>query len=226
MARSFTLVAAAALLAGCSGTATAPTSFFATGAQSQSRSVAPNQNCPSASGGSGILSDGDFSQAPYPGPHQTFGKGQSPAPDWIVTLRSVDLAGSDYITPGSVCSVDLDGSSDPAVGAIAHSPVATTSGTHYTVSFLLSGNHSCQHQPTYRRGPRIKKMVVEAAGQSSPVFTFDTAKGHDAQHGFFNQETWSFTASSQSTTLTLKSLDRPIGSWCGPVIAIISLTQN
>jgi Protein of unknown function (DUF642) len=176
--------------------------------------------CPTSPNGSGLLEDGDFSQARYPGPNWiVFGKGQKFAPRWKVAKETVDFVGGYFLTPNGVCSVDLDGdATNPmgSIGSIAHSPFATVSGLAYTATFLFSGNGF--------NAPTVKTMVVSAAGQSQQ-FTWDTSSGNDAEHGVFQIESWSFTAVGPTTKLKFTSLD-PKKSCCGPVVAAISVTQN
>ena len=171
-------------------------------------------HCPAWPGGTGILADGDFALAIAPPSGQHFYAGQKFAPDWKVAKGSIDLLSTHYKAPSGVCSVDLDG--DNHSGSMKHKAFGVTPSAVYTVSFLFSGSVQC--------APTVKTMKVEAAGQSQ-VFTWDTSNGHNAENGVFEQEAWSFTATSASTTLEFASLD-PTNSDCGPVVAAISVTQN
>jgi choice-of-anchor C domain-containing protein len=169
--------------------------------------------CPAYSGGSGLLADGDFSQAPYPGSMWvTYYRGATFAPDWEVTRKSIDFAGGYFDTPEGLCSVDLDG--DLSLGGIVHAPFATVSGTKYEVTFLFSGNGFSV--------PTVKTMLAKAAGQSAQ-FTWDVSGGNDAKNGDFLTESFTFTADRPETRLTFRSQD-PKGSCCGPVVAAISVT--
>jgi hypothetical protein len=173
------------------------------------------KKCPAWPGGSGLLKDGDFHEAVYPGSWQDFTNGQRFAPDWLVTKRSIDLNGTYFMSPDGICAVDLDGY-EP--GAIVHRAFATTPSASYTVTFLFSGNGS--------NYPTIKKIRVEAAGQSETL-TWDISNGHDAQHGDFDQESWAFVAMSSRTRLRFRSLDTvEAGYQNGPVVAAISVTQS
>ena len=124
----------------------------------------PTYFCLPAFDGTGILEDGDFSAAPDPehGDGETLGTVF--APDWIVAQRTIDFYGRDdaWPVPHGYCSVDLDGSGPQGVGAIAHTPVATSPGTRYRVEFLFSGNFGCARS---QHGPIVKKMRVEAVGK-------------------------------------------------------------
>jgi Protein of unknown function (DUF642) len=177
-------------------------------------------NCPAAPGGSGILTDGDFSQAPYPGTHVNYRKGQMLAPDWFVTRHNIDFSGTDFNTPGGLCMIDLDGTRNGgrhSVGAVAHAPIPTTPGAMYTLTFLFSANGCAP-------GPTIKVMRIQA-GHERTDFQWDISNGHDAEHGDYDQESWTFTATDSYTRLSFRSLD-PEPSNCGPVIGALSLIQG
>jgi hypothetical protein len=126
----------AVILAGCS----APQPVIGAAAISPARSKAATSShyCPAYSGGTGVPSDGDFSEAtePYPYFTQPY-KGSVFAPDWEVARRDIDFNSSNYWNIDGLCSVDMDGS---APGAIEASAFSTTPGADYTVTFLLSGN--------------------------------------------------------------------------------------
>jgi len=210
-----TLTAAILLATNSVGSATAAPPGFP-----HARSIRPHAattgNCPPNPSGSGILPDGDFSQAPIPVGGYTNGvpRGTEFAPDWIVTGRTIDFVGPGEWGPNDpYCTVDLDGT--PGPGGIRHSGVATNQGASYTVSFQFSGNGTC--------GPTIKTMLVKAAHQFQ-TFTWDITNGNDAQHGVWVAETWTFVAKGAITALTFKSQD-PRGN-CGPMIAAISVAQS
>ena len=175
-------------------------------------SIHPATNCPKLSGGTGMLTDGDFSQASQPASTLGFNKGQSFAPGWHVTKNSIDFVSSTYWNMDGLCSVDIDGGSS---GAFAHKSFATSAGAKYTVTFFLSGNGD--------GGPAVKTLKVSAAGQSS-TFTWDTSGGNDPRHGKYAKKTWSFTAAKTKTTLTFTSLD-PTSAY-GAVIAGVSVKKG
>jgi hypothetical protein len=222
------VVVIASVLVGCSATPATQSAFSPVQhvALPQSRTVAPEQLfCPAWPGGSGLLADGDFSKAPDPTVTQGLGVGTKFAPDWIVRERTIDFygPGDAWKVPNNVCVVDLDGSGAMGAGAIAHSPVETKIGKTYTLGFLFSGNKHCAH---FQHGPPIKTMLVEAAGLRATlgqIFYWNTANGHDAEHGVFEPRRWTFKAANRRTEFYFKSLDRPITTNCGPVVAAISL---
>jgi hypothetical protein len=211
---------------GCSGVGTrTPLGFEASRLAAGS---SPAANCPANPAGSGILTDGDFSQAPDPGSSQGLPVGTKFAPDWVVTERTIDFYGSDvsWDEPHAVCSVDLDGSGPQGVGAITHAPVQTTVDATYAIAFILSGNVNCARG---QGNPRVKRLLVEAVSNSGvigQVFAWYTAHNHDAQHGDFSKRRWRFTALSTETSVVFQSLDKPDKSNCGPVVAGISVRQS
>jgi hypothetical protein len=190
--------------------------------------IAPRTNCQPAPNGFGLLTDGDFSEAPDPGGIQGIPVGTRFAPDWIVTLRTIDFYGRTgaWPVPGGLCSVDLDGSGPQGVGAIAHAPMMLDVHHPYTLSFLFSGNTNCA---PFQHGPSVKTLLVEVAGQhrtQGRIFYWETAHHHDANHGIFKEVSWSFHALELWNQVVFESLDRPINSNCGPVIAGMSLVEN
>ncbi|MGA9418435.1 MAG: DUF642 domain-containing protein [Candidatus Cybelea sp.] len=221
--------AAVAILAGCGGSqAQMAAPSVVSPAASHVRTASGSGNCPALPGGTGILTDGDFSQAPDPGSEQGLPAGTKFASDWVVSERTIDFYGSDvsWDEPHGLCSVDLDGSGTEGVGAIRHGRVRTTVDATYTVGFILSGNVNCAQG---QGNPRIKRLLVEAVGVGrmiGQVFDWRTAHGHDAQHGDFKMERWRFTAFSTETSFVFQSLDRPDKSNCGPVVAGISVSES
>jgi hypothetical protein len=221
-----------AFLAGCAANGLSQQSVVPNSGEQTEMRVGPvgaspvhHGHCRAWSKGTGILDDGDFSDAQNPpGAHNTFYKGQHFAEGWTATRGSIDLQsyGSDAKPPGHVCSVDLDGWT---VGAIDHAPIATTGGASYTVTFLLSGNgrSNCPSDE-----PAIKTVSVRAANQAKR-FTWDISGGNDAEHGHFGTETWTFKAKGEKTKVGFISLDgtrKNRNFPCGPVVAAISVSEN
>jgi hypothetical protein len=203
--------AAAALLAGCS--------------ESQAQTLTPNATritpsatygyCPALPGGTGLVPDGDFSQAPQPAPTYApiYYKGQSFAPDWEVSKGNINFQGSGYWDVDGLCSVDLDGSY--TVGGIKTEQLSLHAGT-YELSFVFSGNGG--------GSPNFKKMIVEI-GPRLRAFEWDISGGNDAQNGDYLTKTWKFRLRTGTAVLRFVSLD-PRRSTYGPVIAGIVLTKT
>jgi Protein of unknown function (DUF642) len=179
-----------------------------------------SQNCPAYPGGTGLLTDGDFSEAPDPGDSwPTFNKRQVFAPHWRVAKRNIDFYGTlGWGYNAGLCSVDLDGWN---AGGIEHRGVPTTQGAHYSLTFLFSGSSvpGCRSV-----SPQVKTVVVSAASQSQ-TFTWDTANGNTVENDLWAMESFTFVAQASRTTVKLKSTDAK-DSNCGPVVAAIAVTQT
>lgn len=110
------------------------------------------------------------------------------------TFTSVDV-GAFWATTDGVNSVDLNAF---AAGSISQD-ITTTPGVDYTVVFDLAGN------PGW---PRNLKVMEVSAGGTSAVYSFDTtgrSGGSVASMGW-REESFTFTATGATTTLTFKSL--------------------
>lgn len=173
--------------------------------------------CPALPGGTGMLPDGDFSQAYVPagsGDGQ-YGKGQTLAPSWTVVRRTINFVGPQFWNIAGLCSVDLYGID---VGAIVSAPFPTVASATYTLTFYLSGNGCCGGGDP----PKVKRMKIRAAGQTAR-FRWKTGKHHDVEHGVWTQESWSFQATGSTTAIEFVSEDQPRTSTRGAVIAGMSL---
>ncbi|MFY9718391.1 MAG: DUF642 domain-containing protein [Candidatus Cybelea sp.] len=169
--------------------------------------------CPANPSGTGILPDGDFSQAIVPNGDQLEKKGQKFAPDWTVKKRNIDFLSSSYWDMDGLCSVDIDGYFK--TGSIETYAFTTQKKATYTVAFLMSGNGGC--------GPETKTLKVSANGHGT-TFTWNTASGNDVQDGAYSPESWTFKAKKKATRLEFISKD-PAGSSCGAVIAGIAVNE-
>jgi hypothetical protein len=206
------IFAAIAMLAACSGSQ-GQTGEIPQGAAAAGVRTAPTSgDCPALSGGTGILPDGDFSQATDPRDgYTTYGRGVVFAPSWIVSKRNIDFNGSTYVDVDGLCSVDLDG--HYAVGGIRTDTFSLRNGARYTLSFQLSANYGCP--------PTVKTMKVEI-GREFTTYTWNTAQG---EQGDYLSETWQFKGTKGPLTLTLVSQD-PKGSSCGALVAGMAITKN
>jgi hypothetical protein len=208
---AFAVSAAAALLVAC---ASSQSQILAPGAM---RSATSGYGySPALSGGTGLLPDGDFSEAPQPAPTYApiYRKRSVFAPDWVVSRRNINFQSSLYWDVDGLCSVDLDG--NYAVGGIKTNPFTLPAGS-YTLSFVLSGNGG---------GPPTIKQMKVIVGVQLTTFDWNISSGNDAQDGDYTTETWNFTKTkSGSTVLRFVSQD-PKGSTYGPVVAGIAIAQN
>lgn len=209
------------MLAGCGGSQPA---IGVAGAMPQSvamshvRTTSGSEDCPALPEGTGILPDGDFSQAIDPeqkGP--TYKKGYVFAPDWEVSKGNIDFNGSlGWGGEGldNLCSVDLDGYYK--VGGIKTSAFQTHKGALYTLSFTFSGNGGGP--------PTVKTMKVEIDHQFT-TFTWNISGGNNVQNNDYATETWKFTGGKEPAIITLMSED-PKKSTYGPVVAGMAITKD
>jgi hypothetical protein len=203
----------AALLAGCAGSQN-----VSPGAQpSFVRSTSGSYGyCPALSGGTGILPDGDFSQALNPGDHgPVYGKGYKFAPQWKVSKGNINFDGTG-VWGGALrdyCSVELDGY---IPGGITTSRFATDRGASYTLSFDLSAN--CGGKPD------IKKMQV-SIDEQIVQYTWDTSGNNCASNGDYTAEKWQFKATGKRATLTFTSKDARCCGY-GPIVEQMVITKN
>jgi hypothetical protein len=216
--RATSVLIAAALLAGCGG----PQAQIAPVATSGVHAAASYGNCPALSGGTGILADGDFSQAQNPGGYFiNYAKGQVFAPDWQVAKRTIDFVGTTFWNMAGLCSIDLDGNS---AGGIQTGGFEAKVGVTYTVTFLLSGN-GCEGIGYGPQCPSEKKCKIAAANQFQ-LFTWDTSGYNDIEHGVYSEESWQFAGRGKrlSNLSFLSQDDKASGRGC--VVASFSITKS
>jgi hypothetical protein len=209
MHKIFTLCAAALAVAGCS-TAGGPSAVPAGATQPATQKARPQTtagDCPANPSGTGILPDGDFSQAIEPNGDQIEKKGKKFAPGWSVKKHDIGFVSSSYWNMHGLCSVDIDGHSK--TGTIGTHTFTTQKNTTYAVTFLMSGNGSC--------GPVTKTLKVSANGHGT-TFSWNTAGGNDVQNGYYGLESLTFKANKTTAQVEFTSKD-PAGSSCGAVIA-------
>jgi len=107
-------------------------------------------------------------------------------------------------------SVDLNGDE---IGSISQT-VPTKAENQYTVTFWLASNPNC--------GPQFRTFDLSANGASTESYSFDTA-GTDPSNPGWTQQTYSFTATSSSTTLNFVSTTPDTS--CGPAIDDLSIVE-
>src|SRR6185312_7740621 len=92
-------------------------------------------------------------------------------------------------------NIDLDGDTQ---GAISQT-LSTSIGQKYNVTFDLSGNPD--------GAPSVKVVQVSATGGAPAAYSFDTSAGGGNSHAnmMWQPESYSFTATANSTTLTFAS---------------------
>jgi choice-of-anchor C domain-containing protein len=137
-----------------------------------------------------------------------YGTGSSIGP-WHVVSGNVDMVTSGLWQPAKgIQSLDLNGDN---AGAIEQS-VKTVAGTHYQLSFRLSGNPFGD--------PAVKDMGVSWNGVEVADETFDVT-GHDATHMGWTTRTVEVVATGATSTVGFAS---KLGGWYGPAIDVVKLT--
>jgi choice-of-anchor C domain-containing protein len=129
---------------------------------------------------------------------------------WTVDAGSVDWIGTYWPARDGSMSIDMSGT---GAGTISQTFV-TTIGNTYTVSFYLSGNPAGP--------PAVKTLDVSATGGTAGSYTFDTT-GNDLTSMNWTLETYSFLATSTSTTLSFVSTTA--GAY-GPALDNVVVTET
>jgi len=146
------------------------------------------------SGHANLLENPSFELGPDPGEAMQLAVGSTAIPGWVVTRNPIDYCGTRWENyQNGTRSIGLNGANP---GGVAQT-IATVSGELYLVSFYLSGDSFSD--------PSLKNLRVTAAGQSQN-YTFETAHSWPWSMGWA-ENTFSFTANSNSTTLEFYSLD-------------------
>lgn len=146
------------------------------------------------------IQNGSFENGTNPGSFLTL-----TAPDstninnWVVSGGTIDYIGTVWASADGSRSIDLSGSVGSA-GAIQQT-FTTIPNASYTITFSFAGNPA--------GAPTIKNLQVSASpcsGCSPQNYTFDTT-GYTLTNMGWGDTTYSFVASSTSTTITFTSLD-------------------
>jgi hypothetical protein len=169
-----------------------------------------------------VFIDGNFSEASGVSGYVTYGSGSaggngfmSFGPWTIGPGTSVDLIGGYWqAAPGSVGSVDLDGSS--SVSGISQTFVAPVGNDK--VSFALSGNPD--------NGAVDPKLLQVTVGGTVGNFQYDTnSQGNSHGDMKYADYTLDFISNGVApVTLTFQSEDTPGNSW-GPVVSDVSVSS-
>lgn len=149
---------------------------------------------PAAGDGPELIVNGGFEVGPQVGfGHHRLDPGSQAVQGWTVIRGSVDYAGEDWISPGGKHCLDIEG--EASFGGVAQT-IATLPGQVYTIRFDLAGNTDGD--------PQIKKMRVQAAGQSTERW-FDI--DDDTHHNLgWQTHTWQFLATSDTAKVEFFSV--------------------
>jgi choice-of-anchor C domain-containing protein len=156
------------------------------------------------------LSNGGFETSTVaPGSFTTYSGGATGISGWVVRRSGVDHIGSFWVAAEGSRSVDM---SAGAAGGLQQT-VLTVPGQTYTLVFAMAANVAC--------GNTVKTLDVSAA-TASGRFTFSGAGRSNPAMGWQDQ-TLSFTASSEATTLIFDSQD---ANACGPALDHVRMVSG
>jgi choice-of-anchor C domain-containing protein len=166
------------------------------------------------------ISNGSFEQGTANiGSFKTLQSGSTEITNFTVTCGSVDYIGTYFQASNGTRSVDLNGN-EP--GCISQT-FATIPGATYTVTFDLSGNPDTNSAANLT-SPSNKTLIVSADGSQTQTFSYDTATAGNTRDVMkYATQTYTFTATDSSTTLTFMSTTP--GAF-GPVLDNVSITQT
>lgn len=165
-----------------------------------------------SAGATSILVNGSFEQGTTiaPAVFKYLPAGNTGVTGWTITGDSIDYIGSLWQASDGTRSLDLSGN---AAGGVKQT-FATVVGTSYTVAFDLAGNVT--------QAPSIKS-VRASAGSVTQDFTFDIT-GHTLGNMGWTTHSFSFTATSTTTTLAFSSLNGTSAS--GPALDNVSVNPT
>ncbi len=129
---------------------------------------------------------------------------------WTVDSGSVDWIGTYWPAEDGAMSIDLSGADAGTISQV----LATTIGNTYTVSFFLSGNPAGP--------PTVKTLDVTATGAAPASYTYDVT-GNDLTNMNWTAETFTFLATSASTTLSFVSTTA--GAF-GPALDNVTISET
>lgn len=144
------------------------------------------------------------------GGFETLNAGDTSIDGWTVDAGSVDWIGTYWTAQDGAMSLDLSGNDAGTISQV----LATTIGNTYTVSFFLAGNPAGP--------PTVKTLDVTATGAASSSYSFDVT-GHTLADMGWTPETYTFLATSTSTTLSFVSTTT--GFW-GPALDNVTITET
>jgi choice-of-anchor C domain-containing protein len=159
------------------------------------------------------LTNGSFESGAYvdvSGGFERLAAGDPSIDGWVIGGDSVDWVGAYWPAADGAMSVDLSGTD---AGSLSQT-FDTTIGNTYTVSFSLAGNPA---------GPPTEKTLeVNATGGTTGLYSVDVT-GLVLPTMQWATETYSFLATSASTTLTFTSTTA--GAF-GPALDNVAVTES
>jgi choice-of-anchor C domain-containing protein len=151
-----------------------------------------------------LVTNGSFEDGSYVGGSYmelTFGNPNATAiQGWTVTGGSVDWIGSYWPAADGSKSIDMSGL---ALGTLVSQTIVTTPGNSYLLTFQMAGN--TDGPPTVKQLGVFVDPATGVVPSNPALFSFDTTNHNRGNMGW-TEESMTFTASSNATTITFTSL--------------------
>jgi choice-of-anchor C domain-containing protein len=159
-----------------------------------------------------LIQNGSFETGTInPGSLTQLSVGSTAITGWTVSQGTIDYIGTLWQASEGSRSLDLSGSNAGAIQQIFN----TTIGETYRVTFDLAGNPD--------GSPIIKEMRVSAGG-SSADFSFDITGKSRTNMGWVSNS-WDFTATGTTTTLSFLSLVNGIAGAALDNVSVVALSS-
>jgi len=135
-------------------------------------------------------------------------------PGWTIGSGNIDLQFStsccgSFTAEDGDWSIDLNGDTPGSI----YQTIETIPALNYDLTFWMASNPNC--------GPSERQLSV-STGFASETYTF-SVYGTSSENPGWVQQSFSFTASSSSTTITFQSLT---SGACGAAIDDVAITEN
>ena len=159
-----------------------------------------------------VGTNGSFETGTDPGAFATLVPGDTDITDWTVVSGTLDYIGTYWQASDGTRSIDMNGTD---AGSISQD-LPTVVGATYDVTFDLSGNPD--------GGVALKELSVSANGDLPQNYSYNTSvEGNTTADMKWASSTYSFVATTTSTTLTFTSL---IAGAFGPALDNVLITET
>src|SRR3989344_4385136 len=159
-----------------------------------------------------VGTNGSFETGTDPGAFATLVPGDTDITDWTVVSGTLDYIGTYWQASDGTRSIDMNGTDAGSISQV----LTTVVGATYDVSFDISGNPD--------GGVALKELSVSANGDLAQNYSYDTfVEGNTTADMKWASSTYSFVATTTSTTLTFTSL---IAGAFGPALDNVLITET
>ena len=141
-----------------------------------------------------LITNGSFEAGQIVDPFLNVLAGETSITGWTVTSGNVDYISTYWQASDGHRSLDMNGNT---AGAISQD-ISTVVGVAYIVGFDFSANPD--------GGPPQQLLSVSATGASAELYAYTTG-ANSATSMFWVPETYTFTATNATTTLSFASMD-------------------